>query len=127
MVEQIATARNMPILYSLVSRESCALAEFMPVNGNFQQVTKLILRKLPKTDDEGYTSIFERRVSFLHTHAPIALHVLIRCYDHQAWLQNLDVNSYFIEQQQSRAAHCQASEVRSSAENFGKAGDRVSA
>jgi len=48
--------KKMPILYSLVSRESCVLAEFTSVTGNFQQVTRLILQKLPKTDDEGHAS-----------------------------------------------------------------------
>jgi hypothetical protein len=40
----------MPILYALVSRESCVLAEFTAVTGNFQQVTRLILQKRPSED-----------------------------------------------------------------------------
>ena len=41
---------KMPILYALVSRESCVLAEFTAVTGNFQQVTRLILQKRPSED-----------------------------------------------------------------------------
>jgi hypothetical protein len=44
----------MPILYALVSRESCVLAEFTAVTGNFQQVTRLILQQRPNED--GYNS-----------------------------------------------------------------------
>jgi len=40
----------MPILYSLVSRGTCVLAEFTTTSGNFTTVTRSILAKLPPQD-----------------------------------------------------------------------------
>ena len=39
----------MPLIYSLVSRGTCVLAEFTATSGNFTTVTRRILEKLPAT------------------------------------------------------------------------------
>ena len=40
----------MPLIYSLVSRGTCVLAEFTATSGNFTTVTRRILEKLPRSD-----------------------------------------------------------------------------
>uniref|UniRef100_A0A7S0J027 V-SNARE coiled-coil homology domain-containing protein n=1 Tax=Calcidiscus leptoporus TaxID=127549 RepID=A0A7S0J027_9EUKA len=40
----------MPIIYSLVARGTCVLAEFTGTSGNFTTVTRRILEKLPRED-----------------------------------------------------------------------------
>jgi len=44
------TQDQMPIIYSLVSRGTCVLAEFTSTSGNFTTVTRRILEKIPRTD-----------------------------------------------------------------------------
>eukprot|EP00026_Physarum_polycephalum_P011182 Phypoly_transcript_11387.p1 GENE.Phypoly_transcript_11387~~Phypoly_transcript_11387.p1 ORF type:complete len:309 (+),score=50.99 Phypoly_transcript_11387:57-983(+) len=42
----------MPIIYSLVTRGSCVLAEYTNTSGNFTTVTRRILEKIPPQDDK---------------------------------------------------------------------------
>jgi len=57
-----ATARGaMPIIYSLVSRGTCVLAEFTATSGNFTTVTRRILEKLPRTDSR-MSYVYDRHV-----------------------------------------------------------------
>ncbi|PRP80471.1 synaptobrevin domain-containing protein [Planoprotostelium fungivorum] len=52
----------MPIIYSVVARETIILAEYSSARGNFDQVAKRILEKIPATPDSKAVYVYERHV-----------------------------------------------------------------
>jgi len=51
----------MPIIYSLVARGSCVLAEFTSTSGNFTTVTRRILEKIPPNDNK-MSYVYDRHI-----------------------------------------------------------------
>jgi len=51
----------MPIIYSLVARGSCVLAEFTSTSGNFTTVTRRILEKIPQNDSK-MSYVYDRHI-----------------------------------------------------------------
>ena len=49
-----SSASNPGIIYALVARGTCVLAEFTTTSGNFTTVTRRILEKLPQTSRMSY-------------------------------------------------------------------------
>ena len=47
-----SSASNPGIIYALVARGTCVLAEFTTTSGNFTTVTRRILEKLPSDDSK---------------------------------------------------------------------------
>ena len=51
----------MPIIYSLVARGTCVLAEFTTTSGNFTTVTRRILEKIP-LEDGRMSYLYDRHI-----------------------------------------------------------------
>lgn len=51
----------MPIIYSLVARGTCVLAEFTSTSGNFTTVTRRILEKIPPNDNK-MSYVYDRHI-----------------------------------------------------------------
>lgn len=51
----------MPIIYSLVARGTCVLAEYTGTNGNFTTVTRRILEKIPSQNDK-MSYVYDRHI-----------------------------------------------------------------
>ena len=49
----------MPLVYSLVARETCVLAEFTATSGNFTTVTRRILERLPSTTESQMSYLYD--------------------------------------------------------------------
>jgi vesicle-associated membrane protein 7 len=52
---------NMPIIYALVARGTCVLAEYTGTNGNFTTVTRRILEKIPPQDAK-MSYVYDRHI-----------------------------------------------------------------
>jgi len=52
----------MPIIYSTVSRGTVILAEFASARGNFDQVVRRILEKIPTTQNSKMSYVYERHI-----------------------------------------------------------------
>jgi len=52
----------MPIIYSIVSRATVVLAEYTSAKGNFDQVTRRILEKIPTTHDSKMSYVYDRHI-----------------------------------------------------------------
>jgi vesicle-associated membrane protein 7 len=52
----------MPIIYSLVSRGPTVLAEYTGVSGNFAQVTRRILDRIPVVKNTKISYVYDRFV-----------------------------------------------------------------
>jgi len=61
----------MPILYALVARGTDVLAEFSGTTGNFQQISRRILEKLPTTDAR-MSYVYDRHVFHYVIHNRLA-------------------------------------------------------
>ena len=64
-------APSMPILYALVARGTDVLAEFSGTTGNFQQISRRILEKLPTTDAR-MSYVYDRHVFHYVIHNRLA-------------------------------------------------------
>jgi hypothetical protein len=51
---------EMPILYSVVARGSTLLAEYSSAKGNFDQVARKILDKIPSTQESKMSYVYDR-------------------------------------------------------------------
>jgi len=52
----------MPILYSVISRSTVVLAEFSTARGNFDQVARRILEKIPNNANSKMSYVYERHI-----------------------------------------------------------------
>eukprot|EP01114_Cavostelium_apophysatum_P017016 TRINITY_DN4961_c0_g1_i1.p1 TRINITY_DN4961_c0_g1~~TRINITY_DN4961_c0_g1_i1.p1 ORF type:complete len:222 (+),score=51.91 TRINITY_DN4961_c0_g1_i1:136-801(+) len=52
----------MPIIYSVVSRGTVVLAEYATARGNFDQVVRSILEKIPSTPNSKMSYVYERHI-----------------------------------------------------------------
>jgi len=52
----------MPIIYSIVARGKVVLAEVSTAKGNFDQVTRRILEKIPTTADSKMSYVYDRHI-----------------------------------------------------------------
>src|SRR5699024_3733707 len=65
--------------YTLVARETTVLAEFSSARGNFDEVARKILEKVPSTQNSKMSYVYERFVPFhflSHSHSHI-FHYLV--------------------------------------------------
>lgn len=53
----------MPIIYALVSRGTCVLAEYTTTSGNFTTITRRLLEKIP-ADSERMSYVYDRHIFF---------------------------------------------------------------
>ncbi len=51
---------KMPIIYGIVARGAVVLAEFSNAKGNFDQVTKRILEKIPTEHNSKMSYVYDR-------------------------------------------------------------------
>mmetsp|Transcript_16661 Transcript_16661/g.43168 ORF Transcript_16661/g.43168 Transcript_16661/m.43168 type:complete len:260 (+) Transcript_16661:1-780(+) len=54
--------QTMPIIYSLVARGTCVLAEHTTTSGNFTTVTRRILEKIPRDAESKMSYVYDRHV-----------------------------------------------------------------
>ena len=56
----VCCKKIMPIIYSVVARETTVLAEHAAATGTFREVTKKILEKIPTNHNNKMSYVYER-------------------------------------------------------------------